>query len=75
MNGLLFVIGCYKLKGMLLGSNAGITSVDFDLTGTYIVGGSNDFASRVWTVSDQRLKVSLLFFCFLFSYLRIKIKT
>lgn len=48
--------------GLLLGSNAGIMSVDFDLTGTYIVGGSNDFASRVWTVSDQRLKVSLFIF-------------
>lgn len=32
--------------------------VDFDSTGTLILGASNDYASRVWTVSDFRLKVS-----------------
>lgn len=41
-----------------MGSNAGVMSVDFDSTGAYIVGASNDFASRVWTVGDQRLRVS-----------------
>ncbi|XP_052748730.1 autophagy-related protein 16-1 isoform X1 [Galleria mellonella] len=46
-------------KGNLVGSNAGVMSVDFDSTGTYIVGASNDFASRVWTVADQRLRHSL----------------
>lgn len=45
-------------KGTLVGSNAGVMSVDFDSTGAYIVGASNDFASRVWTVSDQRMRVS-----------------
>lgn len=45
-------------KGTLVGSNAGVMSVDFDSTGAYIVGASNDFASRVWTVGDQRLRVS-----------------
>lgn len=33
-------------------------SVDFDSTGTLIIAASNDFASRVWTVNDQRLRVS-----------------
>ncbi|XP_050665366.1 autophagy-related protein 16-1 isoform X2 [Leptidea sinapis] len=45
-------------RGTLVGSNAGVMSVDFDSTGAYLVGASNDFASRVWTVGDQRLRVS-----------------
>ncbi|GLV40304.1 Autophagy-related 16 [Carabus blaptoides fortunei] len=48
--------GTAKSKGVLVGSNAGVMSVDFDSTGTLCLGASNDFASRVWTVSDQRLK-------------------
>jgi autophagy-related protein 16 len=51
--------GQYESKGMLTGSNAGVMSVDFDSTGTLILGASSDFASRVWTVADQRLRVSL----------------
>lgn len=47
-------------RGTLVGSNAGVMSVDFDATGAYIVGASNDFASRVWTVADQRLRVCRL---------------
>ncbi|KAJ0177795.1 hypothetical protein K1T71_006668 [Dendrolimus kikuchii] len=46
-------------KGTLVGSNAGVMSVDFDATGAYLVGASNDFASRVWTVADQRLRHTL----------------
>ncbi|XP_059053618.1 autophagy-related protein 16-1 isoform X2 [Achroia grisella] len=46
-------------RGNLVGSNAGVMSVDFDSTGAYIVGASNDFASRVWTVADQRLRHTL----------------
>lgn len=52
--------GTVENKGTLVGSNAGVMSVDFDSTGAYIVGASNDFASRVWTVADQRLRVSQL---------------
>ncbi|XP_039750377.1 autophagy-related protein 16-1 isoform X2 [Pararge aegeria] len=52
-------IGVIECKGTLVGSNAGVMSVDFDATGAYIVGASNDFASRVWTVSDQRLRHTL----------------
>ncbi|KAG7211650.1 hypothetical protein KM043_010903 [Ampulex compressa] len=50
--------GASESKGILVGSNAGVMSVDFDSTGTLILGASNDYASRVWTVSDLRLKVS-----------------
>lgn len=41
-------------------------SVDFDATGTLVLGASNDFASRVWTISDQRLRVRDLFNRFFF---------
>lgn len=43
---------------MLIGSNAGVMSVEFDSTGGQIIAASNDLASRVWTVNDQRLRVS-----------------
>nr|CAD7392399.1 unnamed protein product [Timema cristinae] len=49
-------------KGSLCGSNAGLMSVDFDSTGTLVVGASSDFASRVWTVADQRLRKHLIVF-------------
>ncbi|KYN33622.1 Autophagy-related protein 16-1 [Trachymyrmex septentrionalis] len=55
-------------KGILVGSNAGVMSVDFDSTGTLILGASNDYASRVWTVSDLRLKVSFCIHCFIYMY-------
>jgi WD40 repeat protein len=51
--------GQYESKGLLVGSNAAVMSVDFDSTGTLILAASSDFASRVWTVADQRLRVSL----------------
>ncbi|XP_053606051.1 autophagy-related protein 16-1 isoform X2 [Plodia interpunctella] len=46
-------------KGTLVGSNASVMSVDFDASGTFIVGASYDFASRVWTVNDQRMRHTL----------------
>ncbi|XP_076395930.1 autophagy-related 16 isoform X4 [Megachile rotundata] len=52
--------GSSESKGILVGSNAGVMSVDFDSTGTLILGASNDYATRVWTVNDLRLKVSKL---------------
>ncbi|KAK1134575.1 hypothetical protein K0M31_007357 [Melipona bicolor] len=48
--------GASENKGILVGSNAGVMCVDFDSTGTLILGASNDYASRVWTVNDFRLK-------------------
>lgn len=51
-------IGIAECKGMLIGSNAGVMSVEFDSTGSQIVAASNDLASRIWTVNDQRLRVS-----------------
>lgn len=46
-------------KGALVGCNAGVNSVDFDTTGTMIIGTSNDYASRIWTLNDQRLRHTL----------------
>ena len=50
--------GPFQCKATLPGSNAGVTSVEFDSAGTMMLAASNDFASRVWTVGDQRLRVS-----------------
>ncbi|XP_076477586.1 autophagy-related protein 16-1 isoform X4 [Bombus vancouverensis nearcticus] len=51
--------GMSESKGVLIGSNAGVMCVDFDSTGTLMLAASNDYASRVWTVNDFRLKASL----------------
>uniref|UniRef100_A0A8D2LDK7 Autophagy related 16 like 1 n=1 Tax=Varanus komodoensis TaxID=61221 RepID=A0A8D2LDK7_VARKO len=48
-----------SLKGSLSGSNAGITSIEFDSAGSYLLAASNDFASRIWTVDDHRLRHTL----------------
>lgn len=55
-------------KGTLVGSNAGVNSIDFDSTGTMILATSNDYASRVWTVVDQRLRVSSIKKQFIYFY-------
>ncbi|XP_053404630.1 autophagy-related protein 16-1-like [Mercenaria mercenaria] len=46
-------------KGTLLGSNAGITALEFDLDEEFVLGASNDYASRLWSLSDQRLRHTL----------------
>ncbi|XP_060799289.1 autophagy-related protein 16-1 isoform X2 [Neoarius graeffei] len=51
--------GRCEYKGALMGSNAGITSIEFDSTGSYLLAASNDFASRIWTVDDYRLRHTL----------------
>ncbi|KAK4880971.1 hypothetical protein RN001_004290 [Aquatica leii] len=53
--------GGYKSRGTLVGSNAAVMSVDFDASGTLLLGVSNDYASRVWSVADQRLRITLFF--------------
>ena len=32
--------------------------MEFDANGALMLAASNDFATRVWTVEDQRLRVS-----------------
>ncbi|XP_034024894.1 autophagy-related protein 16-1 isoform X2 [Thalassophryne amazonica] len=51
--------GHCESKGALTGSNAGITSIEFDSAGSYLLAASNDFASRIWTVDDFRLRHTL----------------
>ncbi|KAJ8031113.1 Autophagy-related protein 16-1 [Holothuria leucospilota] len=46
-------------KGTLLGSNAGVTSIDFDVQEQFVLGASNDFAIRVWGMHDHRLRHTL----------------
>ncbi|CAL9684569.1 unnamed protein product [Knipowitschia caucasica] len=53
------VAGRCEAKGALTGSNAGITSIDFNSAGSYLLAASNDFASRIWTVEDYRLRHTL----------------
>ncbi|XP_060624098.2 autophagy-related protein 16-1 isoform X1 [Anolis sagrei] len=48
-----------ELKASLSGSNAGITSIEYDSAGSYLLAASNDFASRIWTVDDHRLRHTL----------------
>ncbi|XP_069069869.1 autophagy-related protein 16-1 isoform X3 [Pleurodeles waltl] len=48
-----------EMKGALTGSNAGITSIEFDTSGHHLLAASNDFASRIWTVEDLRLRHTL----------------
>ena len=44
---------------MFAGSNGAILSVDFDAAGAFVLAGSADFAARVWTVDDKRLRHTL----------------
>lgn len=53
------ISGHCESKGPLTGSNAGITSIEFDSSGSYLLAASNDFASRIWTVDDYRLRHTL----------------
>ncbi|XP_072247913.1 autophagy-related protein 16-1 isoform X2 [Leuresthes tenuis] len=53
------IAGRCEAKGALTGSNAGITSIEFDSAGSYLLAASNDFASRIWTVDDYRLRHTL----------------
>lgn len=46
-------------RGVLQGSNAGITCIEFDMEERLVLGASNDFASRVWSLSDHRLRHTL----------------
>ena len=51
--------GTSDCRGTLSGSNAAVMSLDYDAAGTLILGSSSDFASRVWTVEDSRLRHTL----------------
>ncbi|KFM79852.1 Autophagy-related protein 16-1, partial [Stegodyphus mimosarum] len=53
------VSGQACLKGVAHESNSSIYSVDFDSEETLLLAASCDFASRVWSVSDMKIKHTL----------------
>ncbi|EDV19914.1 uncharacterized protein TRIADDRAFT_32827, partial [Trichoplax adhaerens] len=60
------VVKIWELQGakasqrdVLRGSNGGTMAIEFDSQERYILTASNDFAGRVWSVSDQRLRHTL----------------
>lgn len=56
-----------ELRNTLTGSNGSILCLDFDSSGTYVLASSHDFACRIWTVEDGRMRVrpSIPFFLYL----------
>lgn len=42
-----------------VGSSAAINSIDFDLKGSLLLASCNDSASRLWTISDKKLRHTL----------------
>lgn len=51
--------GQFNNKGTLLGSNAGVSAIDFDVQEQFVLGASNDFAIRVWGMHDHRQRHTL----------------
>jgi len=47
------------VRSTLVGSNAAVISVDFDQNSSMVLGSCNDFATRVWTLEDCRLRHTL----------------
>ncbi|XP_028405622.1 autophagy-related protein 16-1-like [Dendronephthya gigantea] len=46
-------------KSTIHGCNAGVTSVEFDMQDKLLLASSNDYACRIWTYSDGRLRHTL----------------
>ena len=46
-------------RGNLAGSNGAVFSLDHDIGGSLLLAASSDFASRIWSVDDQRLRHTL----------------
>ncbi|XP_055373780.1 autophagy-related protein 16 isoform X2 [Condylostylus longicornis] len=46
-------------RGVLSGCNAAVNSIEFDSTGSIVLGASNDHATRLWTIQDQRVRTTL----------------
>ena len=48
-----------ECRATLVGSNAAVVGVDFDQNSSMVLGACNDFATRVWTIDDCRLRHTL----------------
>ncbi|XP_038051091.1 autophagy-related protein 16-1-like isoform X2 [Patiria miniata] len=46
-------------RGILMGSNAAVMCIDFDQQEQFVLGASNDYATRVWGAQDHRLRHTL----------------
>ncbi|KAF7700105.1 protein Atg16l2 [Silurus meridionalis] len=53
------ISGMLHHRGTLDGSNAGITSIEFDSTGSRILAGSNDNSALIWRLDDSVPKFTL----------------
>lgn len=53
-----------ELRAALTGANASIMSVDFDNSANFMLASSSDYAIRVWTVDDHRLRVRFDIFAY-----------
>lgn len=53
-------VGRQNCKATLCGCNQAINSVDFDAESNLVIAASNDNAIRIWTVTDERLRVGCL---------------
>lgn len=45
------------IRAEFTGANQGITRIDIHIENGHILGASNDFAIRVWSLEDQRQRV------------------
>lgn len=54
-----FTLGQPCLKGVAPESNSSVYSIDFDSEETLVLAASCDFACRVWSMSDMRIKHTL----------------
>lgn len=52
-------LGKCTAKNTLLGSNASIMSIEFDDLEKYVLAASNDYAARLWAVSEQKARQTL----------------
>jgi len=50
--------GKCELMSTLIGSNASIASIDIDNENNLIAGTSFDFACRLWSLNEHRLRVN-----------------
>ena len=51
--------GSHESRGILTGSNGAVMSLDYDASGNLLLASSSDFACRVWSLDDMRLRHTL----------------
>ena len=51
--------GGHEGRGVLTGANGAVMSLDYDASGNLLLASSSDFACRVWSLDDMRLRHTL----------------